>query len=275
LLRSRITTALILAPLVILAIYLLPLPAYAVFFWLIAAAAAYEWAGLAKIAGVTGRLAYLGVLALLAAGTWFVPAYWHAVLWLGAVFWLLAALVVLAYPGSGRIVSHPLVIIPAGLLVAWTAWLALVVIRGQPDGATWVLWLLLLVWGADIGAYFAGRRFGRVKLAPSVSPGKTWEGVCGGVAASLIIALLMLAAMGEMAVWWIFVVLLLAAVSVFGDLFESVLKRQRGVKDSGALLPGHGGVLDRIDSLVAVLPVFALMLSIAVAGGVVGSADVS
>jgi phosphatidate cytidylyltransferase len=269
LLRSRITTALILAPLVVLAIYLLPLPAYAAFFWLIAAAAAYEWAGLARIGGMAARTVYLGVLALLAAGSWLVPGYWHVVLWLGAVFWLLAAIVVLAYPSSGRVVSHPLVIVPAGLLVAWTAWLALVVIRAQPGGATWVLWLLLLVWGADIGAYFAGRRFGRVKLAPNVSPGKTWEGVVGGVAASLVIALLMLAAMGMLTYRWVPAVLLLAAVSVFGDLFESVLKRQRGVKDSGSLLPGHGGVLDRIDSLVAVLPIFALMLSVAVAAGAV------
>jgi phosphatidate cytidylyltransferase len=269
LLRSRVITALIIAPLVLLAIYFLPLPAYAAFFWLIAAAAAYEWAGLAHIGGMGGRFAYVGALALLAIVTWLVPAYWLAVLWLGALFWLLAAIVVLTYPGSGRIVSHPLVIIPAGLLVAWAAWLALVVIRAQPAGATWVLWLLLLVWAADIGAYFAGRRFGRIKLAPSVSPGKTWEGVLGGVAASLIVALAMLAAMGELSLWWVPVALLLAAVSVFGDLFESVLKRQRGVKDSGALLPGHGGVLDRIDSLVAVLPVFALMLSAAVAAGAV------
>jgi phosphatidate cytidylyltransferase len=267
LLRSRITTALVLAPLVILAIYLLPLPAFAMVFWLIAALGAFEWAGLARLDGRLMRSVYVAALAALALGTWYSPAYWPHILWLGSAFWVGAAVVVVAYPRSGALIGHPLVVVPAGLLVTWAAWLSLVVIRDQPAGATWVLWLMLLVWSADIGAYFAGRRFGRVKLAPHVSPGKTWEGVFGGVLLSLAVTLLMLWSMGAMALWWVPVVLLLAAVSVFGDLFESVLKRQRGVKDSGSLLPGHGGVLDRIDSLVAVLPVFALLLSLAVAAG--------
>jgi phosphatidate cytidylyltransferase len=267
LLRSRITTALVLAPLVILAIYLLPLPAFATVFWLIAALGAFEWAGLARLDGRLARALYVAALAALALVTWYSPAYWPHILWLGSAFWVAAAVVVVVYPSSGALIGHPLVIVPAGLLVTWVAWLALVVIRDQPAGATWVLWLMLLVWSADIGAYFAGRRFGRVKLAPHVSPGKTWEGVFGGVLLSLAVTLLMLWSMGAMALWWVPVVLLLAAVSVFGDLFESVLKRQRGVKDSGSLLPGHGGVLDRIDSLVAVLPVFALLLSLAVAAG--------
>ncbi|MFU8815946.1 MAG: phosphatidate cytidylyltransferase [Pseudomonadales bacterium] len=260
-LRARILTALILAPLVVSALYFLPLPAYALFFWLFAAAAAYEWAGLARIGSTLGRVAYLTALAVLALVTWQLPEYWVMVLWLAAIFWLLAAAAVVAYPRSGPIVSHPLVIIPAGLLVTWAAWLAFVVVRDQPGGATWVLWLLLLVWSADIGAYFAGRRFGRRKLAPRVSPGKTWEGFAGGMLASLVVTLAMLVPMGAVAWWWVPVVVLLAVLSVFGDLFESVLKRQRGVKDSGTLLPGHGGVLDRIDSLVAVLPVFALVLA--------------
>lgn len=260
-LRSRILTALILAPLVVSGLYFLPLPAYAVFFWLFAAAGAYEWAGLARVGGMPGRLAYVAGLAVLALATWQVPEYWRAVLWLGAIFWVLAAVVVVSYPRSGPIVSHRLVMIPTGLLVTLSAWLAFVVIRDQPGGASWVLWLLLLVWAADIGAYFAGRRFGRLKLAPQVSPGKTWEGFAGGLAASLLVALLMLVPLGDLALWWVPVVVLLAVLSVFGDLFESVLKRQRGVKDSGTLLPGHGGVLDRIDSLVAVLPVFALLLA--------------
>lgn len=269
-LRTRVITALILAPLVISAIYLLPLPAYAAFFWLIAAAGAYEWAGLAGLNGVVARLTYLTVLALLAVVTWQLPGQWNAVLWLGCGFWLLAALAVLVYPRGGSAVAHPALAIPAGLVAAWSAWLALVVIRDQPGGATWVLWLLLLVWGADIGAYFAGRRFGRRKLAPRVSPGKTWEGLLGGLAASLAIALVMLLPMGAMTRWWPPVIVLLVAVSVFGDLFESVLKRQRGVKDSGALLPGHGGMLDRIDSVIAVLPPFALVLSGVVSAGAVG-----
>jgi len=261
LLRTRIITALILAPLVIAAIYLLPLPLYAAFFWLIAAAGAWEWTGLAGIASRGGRSLCLLVLAALAVGSWFVPEHWPTVLWLGAGLWLLAAVAVLAYPRGGQVSVMPWVAVPAGLMVAWAAWLAVVVIRSHPGGASWVLWLLLLVWGADIGAYFAGRAFGRRKLAPAVSPGKTWEGLFGGAAVSLLVTLVLLVPMGAFALAWVPVILVLVAVSVFGDLFESVMKRARGVKDSGALLPGHGGALDRIDSVVAALPVFALILT--------------
>ncbi|MFW6041374.1 MAG: phosphatidate cytidylyltransferase [Guyparkeria sp.] len=266
-LRSRIITAVIFAPLVVSAIYLLPLPAYAGFFWLIAAAGAYEWAGLAGVTAPRARLAYLAVLAVLALLVWQLPGQWTAVLWLGTAYWLTAGVAVILYPRGGRVATHPMVAVPGGLVVACAAWLALVVIRDQPGGATWVLWLLLLVWGADIGAYFAGHRFGRRRLAPRVSPGKTWEGLIGGAVVSLLVTLAMLVPMGAFTPWWPPVILLLITVSVFGDLFESVLKRARGVKDSGALLPGHGGMLDRIDSVVAVLPVFALVLSGAASAG--------
>ena len=268
-LRTRIITAVIFAPLVISAIYLLPLGLYAVFFWVIAAAGAYEWAGLSGLAGRLAKVVYLGVLALLALVTWQFPERWPHVLWLGVAFWGVAAVAVIVYPRGGHWAVHPAFAVPAGMVVAWAAWLALVVIRDQPGGATWVLWLLFLVWSADIGAYFTGRRFGRRKLAPLVSPGKTWEGLLGGVAMSLVIALTMLAPMGALSAWWPPVIVLLVAVSVFGDLFESVLKRKRGVKDSGSLLPGHGGMLDRIDSVVAALPVFALVLSTAVSVGAI------
>ena len=260
-LRSRIITALILAPLVIAAIYLLPLYGFALAFWLIAAAGAWEWAGLAGVTGVAGRTGYLVVLAGLAGATWTVPAYWTCVLWLGVGFWSVAALAVLSYPRGAGLSVHPLVALPAGLVAAWAAWMALVTVRAEPGGATWVLWLLFLVWAADIGAYFAGRRFGRRKLAPRVSPGKTWEGLAGGVAASLAVTLPMLIPMGAFAPVWVPLIMLLIGVSVFGDLFESVMKRARGVKDSGALLPGHGGALDRIDSVIAALPVFALLVT--------------
>jgi phosphatidate cytidylyltransferase len=122
------------------------------------------------------------------------------------------------------------------------------------------MWLLVLVWSADVGAYFAGRRFGRRKLAPAVSPGKTWEGAFGGMLVSLALCGGALLVLGLPA-WWLLAVAGLVVVSIFGDLFESVIKRVRGVKDSSNLLPGHGGILDRIDSLLAVLPVFALILA--------------
>jgi phosphatidate cytidylyltransferase len=143
----------------------------------------------------------------------------------------------------------------AGVLALVPAWLALVRLRYLPHGADWVLFTLLLVWSADIGAYFAGHRFGRVRLAPEVSPGKTWEGVLGGCALSAIVAV-------AGSAWFAlplysFVPLCLAAVafSIVGDLTESLLKRFAGVKDSGTLFPGHGGVMDRIDSVTGAAPV--------------------
>lgn len=259
-LRSRIITALILAPLALSAVYLLPLTGYAVFFGVVAVLGAYEWAGLAGLGRPAGRLIYVGVLLALIFGLWHLPALWQGVLWLGTLFWAIAAAVVLGFPASGRFMDRSLLVRVAGLVAMLAAWMALVVIRAAPDGANWVVWLLMLIWAADIGAYFAGRRFGRHKLAPSVSPGKTWEGALGGAALSLLVTSAGLLLMGAFSLWWLPLVLLLVVVSVFGDLFESALKRHLGVKDSGALLPGHGGILDRIDSVIAVLPVFALLL---------------
>ena len=135
------------------------------------------------------------------------------------------------------------------------------VIREQPQGALWLIWLLLLVGVADVGAYFTGRAWGRRKLAPRLSPGKTWEGAAGGALLSALVGGGVLAAWGRLSWFLVGVTLLLIAVGVFGDLLESLLKREAGAKDSGTLLPGHGGVLDRIDSALAALPVFALLLS--------------
>jgi phosphatidate cytidylyltransferase len=153
-----------------------------------------------------------------------------------------------------------------GGVVLVPAWLALVMLHRIPDGGpVLLLFLLILIWSADVGAYFAGHRWGRNKLAPQVSPGKTREGVYGAMASALLCGLFL--------VWWLGsalgqapLVLLLCLVtmlsSVVGDLFESLLKRRRGMKDSGTLLPGHGGMLDRIDSLTAAAPVFVFGLSL-------------
>jgi len=152
----------------------------------------------------------------------------------------------------------------AGVVYVGVPVIALLWMRAAGEagsGAIFVLWLFLVVWATDIAAYAFGKALGRRKLAPAVSPGKTWEGLFGGAAVSLLVTLVLLVPMGAFALAWVPVILVLVAVSVFGDLFESVMKRARGVKDSGALLPGHGGALDRIDSVVAALPVFALILT--------------
>ncbi len=259
-LRSRIITALILAPSALAAIYLLALEWYAVVFWAVGGLGAYEFAGLAGLQSAPARWAYVGVYTALAAASWWLEALMPVGLWVGLLIWALATFTVLAYPASARVVRRGWVTGLAGILICWAAWISLVVIRAAPDGATWVLWLLFLVWGADVGAYFAGRRFGHSKLAPQVSPGKTWEGVWGGLATSSVVCGLLLLAMDRFNLGWLLIMVLLVGVSVFGDLFESVLKRVRGMKDSGSLLPGHGGVLDRIDSVVAVLPCLAVIL---------------
>jgi len=259
-LRARIITALILAPCAIAAIYLLALEWYAVVFWFVTGLGAYEFAGLAGLNGAFARFGYVGIYTLLVAASWWLDPLMPVGLWIGVLIWALATFAVLAYPASARLVRHGWVTGLAGILICWAAWISLVVIRAAPDGATWVLWLLLLVWGADVGAYFAGRRFGHNKLAPAVSPGKTWEGVWGGLATSSLVCGVLLVVMGRFNLGWLTIMVLLVGVSVFGDLFESVLKRVRGLKDSGTLLPGHGGVLDRIDSVIAVLPCLAMIL---------------
>jgi phosphatidate cytidylyltransferase len=174
-------------------------------------------------------------------------------LMIAAVFWLLAAPVWLArgvnlQQRTALVLSGFIVLVPAGLALA-----ALPPLQ--------VLAVLVLVWVADTAAYFVGRAWGRRKLAPSISPGKTWEGAWGGIAAALAYAIICGGLAGGVA--WVPLVAgaaVLAVLSIVGDLFESAAKRQAGVKDSGTLLPGHGGILDRIDSATATLPLAALLL---------------
>lgn len=258
-LKTRVITGLALALTALVAIYWLPLSAYAVFFWIVGLLGAYEYAGLAGLESTLSRWAYAGIYTALVLLTLYMDVLVEPGLLIAAAVWALALLCVFTYPASGAWI-RPWVTGMLGVFIAWGAWIALVVIRAAPDGSHWMLWLLLVVTFADIGAYFTGRRFGRHKLAPAVSPGKTWEGFWGGMLTSSILCGGILVVMGRFNGGWIFIMVLLVTVSVIGDLFESVLKRQCGVKDSGRVLPGHGGVLDRIDSAVAVLPYFALIL---------------
>ncbi len=261
-LQKRIVTALIVAPLAIAALYLLPAAWFAVAYGLVAALGAYEWAGLVGLRRMWSRLVYVALFVGAAGATWWLDRGFGLAVLVGSGVWLLAAGLVLSYPATAWVIRQSWTNGALGLVILWAAWSAVVDVRGEPGsgGANWVMWLLLLVWSADVGAYFAGRRFGQRKLAPAVSPGKTWEGALGGMLVSLALCGGGLMALGFSA-WWLLTVGGLVVLSIFGDLFESVIKRVRGVKDSGNLLPGHGGILDRIDSLLAVLPVFALILT--------------
>ena len=266
-LKQRVITALILAPLVIAAVLLLPTDILAWLLALVVAVGAREWAVLSGVEAFAGQLFYSLLLLFGMLGLFYlVPS--SAYVWLIAlsVLWWVIALFRLTRFQGGEVAENGFEPWRAleGVLVLVPAWSALVVLHQRADdGPVLLLFLLILIWSADVGAYFAGHRWGSNKLAPQVSPGKTREGVYGAMASALLCGLFL--------VWWLdagmtqgLLVLLLCLAtmlfSVVGDLFESLLKRRRGIKDSGTLLPGHGGMLDRIDSLTAAAPVFALGL---------------
>lgn len=217
---------------------------------LIVALAAHEWARLCRLEGAAARVYAAGIV------TAYLVAYYEAVERIvfaaGAVFWVLVAVPWLL---RGVTTRHASVLAGAGFLILVPTGLAMVTL--QP---TQVVLVIGLVSVADSAAYFAGRAWGRHKLAPAISPGKSWEGAAAGLAAGLAYAIICAAVFHE-ADWlpYLGAAALLVVMSIFGDLFESAAKRQAAVKDSGSLLPGHGGVLDRIDSATATLPLAALL----------------
>lgn len=263
-LRQRVFTALALMVPLILLVVLAPTWAFAVFALLVIGIAAREWAQLAGLESVFARAGYIiaaSVLFLALLLSWRSVGWsaWPlAVLMLGVLWWLFVFLALPWYrAGLGAGMGGRLLLRAAGLLTLVPAGLALVWLHDIDPML--VLYLILLVAAADTGAYFVGRRFGRNKLAPEISPGKTREGLFGALFAVIPVGLLGVWLFGLEALDALVLGLLsivVALVSVVGDLQESVLKREAGAKDSGALLPGHGGVLDRIDSLTAAAPVF-------------------
>ena len=269
-LKLRIASALALAVIMVAAIWYLPTPWLAAFLLLLSLLAAREWAKLAGIVTRGGWLLYAITVSATVAALWVATSEWplvvHVALVGATVFWVLALAAVLAYPRCRSILQSKPTMIVAGLIVVPTAWLALVEVANAPRGPAVLIWLLAAVAAADIGAFFAGRRFGQRRLAPLVSPGKTWEGAVGGAIATLAWGVVGATYFSRDApsTWpvWLGLVAILFMASVTGDLFESAFKRAAGVKDSGGLLPGHGGVLDRVDSIIAAAPVFAVLAPI-------------
>jgi len=260
-LAKRVLTAILLLIGLLLLLFVAPLW---VAIWATAAVmvlAAWEWSAFLGWRLPRLRGAYAGSMALLlAVSGWLVPAVvgLQIVLWIALLWWAIAFLWILRYPTT----VPPAVAALAGLLVLIPSWLALVAILRVPEhGPAFALLALCIVFAGDIGAFFAGHRFGRVKLAPQVSPGKTWEGLIGGVLLAALTAAAGGAFLGLSPGIMVPVGLGVAALSVVGDLTESMFKRSVGAKDSGHLIPGHGGVLDRIDSITAAMPLFALVLS--------------
>jgi phosphatidate cytidylyltransferase len=235
------------------ALFFMPRPWLAVLIGMLAGLGGFEWARLCGLQAVAA-FAYASLItaayvALLLAG----EMAWQAALLGSGVFWVLA---VPAWLWHGIPSPGAKLLAPAGFLVIVPAALAIALMR-PPE----LLAVLILVWIADTAAYFVGRAFGRHRLAPSISPAKTWEGAAGGLIGALAYAIICGTFIEGLA-WapYLAAAALLAVLSIVGDLFESAAKRQAGVKDSGALLPGHGGLLDRIDSAVATLPLAALLL---------------
>ncbi|WAJ39037.1 phosphatidate cytidylyltransferase [Pseudomonas sp. GOM7] len=265
-LKQRIITALVLLPIALGGFFLLDGLAFALFIGAVVSLGAWEWARLAGFESQGLRVAYAAVVALLLAVLYLLPGLAPLILALAVLWWVAATWLVLGYPDSSRYWGGLPGRLLIGLLILLPAWQGLVLLKQWPQANGLIIAVMLLVWGADIGAYFSGKAFGKRKLAPRVSPGKSWEGFYGGLAASLLITLLV----GLQQGWSVgsLVLALLGAalvvmVSVVGDLTESMFKRQSGIKDSSNLLPGHGGVLDRIDSLTAAIPLFAALLWLA------------
>lgn len=261
-LKQRIITALWLLPLALVGFFGLQGHAFTAFIGLVMALGGWEWARLAGFQGQPERIGFaVAVLVLFVLLSQSVPAL--PVLLLALAWWLLAALMVFAYPKSaswwgglfGKLLMGLLILLPAGVALIW--------LKSQEQANMLILTVMLMVWAADIGAYFSGRAFGKRKLAPAVSPGKSWAGVYGGLLASVLVAaicgLLLGLSIGQL-VLFVPAAAVVVLFSVIGDLTESMFKRTAGIKDSSNLLPGHGGVLDRIDSLTAALPLFALLM---------------
>jgi len=262
-LRQRILAALVLIPLVVWVVLWAPPPVFAVASALVLLGGVWEWTRLVPLAGLAPRLAFVLVFAGLLALGWLRLAQpdWAPGLLVLALAWWLLALAWILRPLAGQRQRGLKALL--ALLVLPPAWVGLNLLHAAPQGPAWLMFLLVLIWVADSGAYFAGRAFGRHKLAPRVSPGKTWEGVAGGLLACALVGWLGGGWLGDATLNRPGLVLLAVAtgaISVVGDLFISLLKRQVGLKDTGHLIPGHGGVLDRIDSLLAATPAFVLGL---------------
>lgn len=273
-LKQRIITAALLIPIVVGLLFYLSHPVFSVLSGLIVLMAFMEWMSLMQIRSIGGRLFYLFIMLTLMASLGFVPGNQvvpvaFGLFLLAMVWWLIATVLVLMYPRGAAFWAHNKLITGVmGVMLFLPCWAAMNFLRSAPYGAFILLYVLVLIWGADTTAYFVGKFWGKTKLAPAVSPGKTWEGVFGALAYTAILSLIV-----SLLAQPSFIIILLAMCSslttvifsIFGDLFESAMKRQVGCKDSGNLLPGHGGMYDRIDSLTAAIPVYTfiwLMLSL-------------
>jgi phosphatidate cytidylyltransferase len=258
--KKRVTTAAVLVAILLAVLLWLPPIATVIALTLVLLAGTWEWSAFLKVSRAWQRWLYVAVVAALLPLVWYFTRDQDGlklVMQIAVVWWVVALGWVMFAP---RLVTSWAAAI-AGVLALVPAWIALMRLRLDFErGAEWVLFALILVQVADIGAFFVGRRFGRTRLAPNVSPGKTWEGVIGGVLASAIVAIAGSSRFDVPLAQFLPLCLAVVGFSIVGDLTESLLKRFAGLKDSGHVFPGHGGVMDRIDSVTGAAPVLFLGL---------------
>ncbi|MBB6189192.1 phosphatidate cytidylyltransferase [Rhodanobacter sp. MP7CTX1] len=263
-LLQRTLTALLLAPLVILIILFAPAGVFATVAAVAFLAAWWEWTQLSGLKSASWRITSLVVGAIVFALLWCArtTALTPLMLAAGVAWWLLACLWLRNFAFGAAPTRENLALkLVAGVFVIFPAWVAIVSIHERvPHGHGWTLFALLIVWAADIGAYFSGRAFGKRKLAPQISPGKTWAGAYGAMVAGVLVTTIggwLLDVRGAQLLGLALLAVVTVSISIVGDLIESLMKRHAQVKDSGTLFPGHGGLMDRMDSVFAALPVFA------------------
>lgn len=272
-LQQRFITAVVLAGLFVAAVAWVPTLGLALVFGGVALLAGWEWAALAGWTHAVARVIYCVFLAIVLLGLWWIcdlagdpkAMQVQPIMGIACLFWSVALLQVRQYPRSTWLWRSSIVRSLVGWLMLAATWLAIMYALSLQNGPILVVLLVLTVAAADVGAYFAGRRWGQNKLAPFVSPGKTWEGLWGGIAAVLVLVVIVSFGLPNSyshitTASIVVLALTMAGASVLGDLTVSMVKRHVGVKDSGALLPGHGGLLDRLDSVCGAAPVFGLGL---------------
>ena len=273
---QRILTAIVLIPLVIIALFFAPLSIFSYLIIAVCALATWEWSHFLGMVEKTQKAIFMVLIISLLALLYLIPIdlslkgkLYTYIICLSIVWWLIALLLVISYPQSAKYWSKSILIkLLFALFTLIPFYISMLELRSinydidRYTGAVWLLYVFVLVWATDTGAYFAGRAIGKHKLAVKVSPGKTIEGFIGGVSLAILVCLLVYLTGYFVAISFInFLIssLLAILVSVLGDLTESMFKREAGIKDSGNLIPGHGGILDRIDSLTAAVPVFTAL----------------
>lgn len=265
-LRQRIITATLLIPLVVAAIFLFDTVWFSLLFALVAAIGAWEWAGLCKVSKIY-QYGYSSLIVMVLIGLYLIDDnnFYNATIFCGVIFWLVAVILVFSYQAQRNLLpKSPFLLLTMGFLLLIPMWVSLIVLKSESDtGPVLIMFLMLLIWGADTGAYFAGKKWGKHRLASRVSPGKTWEGSIAGVLSGIVITIAYVIVSNKdlnLGLAFIGVSVVTVSVSIIGDLMESMVKREANIKDSGSILPGHGGVMDRIDSLTAAAPVYVFGL---------------